>query len=80
MFNFNANNLIFVTKSRHDKCNIFILKDRDTNRYYRVYDFLKSAVFEIGKPYCISGKVNSADKLYLVLDGIKEDKKNAAKI
>jgi hypothetical protein len=62
MFNFNANSLIFVTKSQHDKCNIFILKDRDTNRYYRVYDFLKSAVFEIGKPYCISGKVNSADK------------------
>ncbi len=44
MFNFNANSLIFVTKSQHDKCNIFILKDRDTNRYYRVYDFLKSAV------------------------------------
>jgi hypothetical protein len=56
MFNFNANNLIFVTKSRHDKCNIFILKDRDTNRYYRLYDFLKSAVFETGKLYCISDK------------------------
>lgn len=80
MFNFSANNLIFVSKSQHDKCNIFILKDRDTNRCYKVYDFLKSAIFETGKPYCISGKVNSADKLYLVLDGIKEDKKNAVKI
>ena len=27
MFNFSANNLIFVSKSQHDKCNIFILKD-----------------------------------------------------
>jgi hypothetical protein len=80
MFNFSANNLIFVSKSQHEKCNILILKDRDTNRCYKIYDFLKSAVFEIGKPYCISGKVNSAEKLYLVLDGVKEDKKNSVKI
>ncbi len=80
MFNFNANNLIFVSKSQHDKCNIFILKDRDTKRCYKVYDFLKSVILETGIPYCISGKVNSADKLYLVLDIVKEDKKNAVKI
>jgi len=80
MFNFSANNLIFVSKSQHDKCNIFILKDRDTNRCYKVYDFFKSAILETGKAYCISGKVNSADKLYLVLDIVKEDKKNAVKI
>ena len=80
MFNFSANNLIFVSKSLHDKCNVFILKDSDSNRCYKVYDFLKSAVIETGKPYCISGKVNSADKLYLVLDGFKEDKKNVGKI
>ena len=80
MFNFSANNLVFVSKSQHDKCNVFILKDRDTHRCYKVYDFLKSAVFEEGKPYCISGKVNSADKLYLVLDGVKEDKRNAVKV
>jgi hypothetical protein len=80
MFNFSANNLIFVSKSQHDKCNIFIMKDRNTNRCYKVYDFLKFAIFETGKPYFISGKVNSADKLYLVLDTVKEDKKNAVKI
>jgi len=27
-----------------------------------------------GKIYCISGKVNSADKLYLVLEHSKEDR------
>jgi hypothetical protein len=80
MFNFSANNLVFVSKSQHDKCNIIILKDRDTNRCYKVYDFLKSAILETGKPYCISGKVNSADKLYLVIDIVKEDRKNVVKI
>ncbi|HOJ10360.1 MAG TPA: hypothetical protein PK733_07180 [Clostridiales bacterium] len=49
MFNFSANNLIFVSKSQYDKCNILIMK------------------------------VNSADKIYLVLEMIKEDKKNVLK-
>jgi len=80
MFNFSANNLTFISKSQYDKCNIFILQDRDTNRCYKIYDFLKSAFFEPDKPYCIFGKVNSADKIYLVLNGVKEDKKNSLKI
>ena len=77
MFNFSANNLIFVSKKQYEKCTIFILKDRTTKRCYKIYDFLKTASFDFGKPYCIFGKVNSSDKLYLVFDGMKEDKKNA---
>jgi len=34
---------------------------------------------EIYKNSSISGKVNSADKIYLVLGGVKEDKKNTVK-
>ena len=76
MFNFSANNLTLFSQKQYDNCNVFVLKDRTTNRFYKVYDFLKAASFEPFKPYCIFGKVNSSDKLYLVLDGIKEDKKN----
>jgi hypothetical protein len=77
MFNFSANNMILVSKRQYGKCNVFVLKDRTTNRCYKIYDFLKAASFDSGKPYCILGRVNSSDKLYLVLDGVKEDKKNA---
>lgn len=77
MFNFSANNLILVSKRQYDKCDVFLLKDRATNRCYKIYDFLKTASFDPGKPYCIFGKVNSSDKIYLVLDSFKEDKKNA---
>ena len=76
MFNFSANNLVLISQKQYDKSNIFVLKDRTTNRCYKIYDFLKIASFEPSKPYCIFGKVNSSDKLYLVLDGVKEDKKN----
>ena len=77
MFNFSANNLILFSEKRFDKCNVFVLKDRTTKRFYKIHDFLKTASFGPGKPYCIFGKVNSSDQLYLVLDGVKEDKKNA---
>jgi len=76
MFNFSANNLVFVSAKQFEKYNVFVLKDRTTNRCYKIYDFVKAASFVAGKPYCIFGKVNSSDKIYLVLDGVKEDKKN----
>lgn len=77
MFNFTANNLILVSKSRHQKCIVLTMKDRNTNRCYKIHDFSKTADFDHYIPYCISGKVNSADKIYLVLESFKEDKKNA---
>jgi hypothetical protein len=52
------------------------MKDRHTNRCYKIYDFTKTFCFEPLKPYCIFGKVNSSDKIYLVLENAKEDKKN----
>ena len=45
--------------------------DADTKRYYWVYDFKREMKFEDGLHYCISGKVNSAEKLYLVAENMK---------
>jgi hypothetical protein len=45
--------------------------DTDTKRYYRIYDFKKEMQFDKKLIYCISGKVNSADKLYLVAENMK---------
>jgi hypothetical protein len=47
------------------------MMDTDTKRYYWVYDFKKAMSFEDGLIYCVSGKVNSADKLYLVAENMK---------
>jgi hypothetical protein len=68
--------MILISKISYDKYTSFIFKDRDTKRFYKIYDFSKTALIEPDKPYCLSGKVNSADKLYLVLEKVKEDKKN----
>jgi len=52
------------------------MKDHHTQRVYRLYDFTKSQVIDPGHFYCVFGKVNSADKLYLVIESVKPDTKH----
>ena len=49
------------------------MQDRDTNRVYRLYDFSKALLIRSGVAYCVAGKVNSADKLYLVIESVRLD-------
>jgi len=74
MFNFSANHLKLVNSKDLEKARVSILLDEDTNRCYKVYDYQKAFSFEVTKHYCISGKINSVDKMYLILENIKEDK------
>jgi len=52
------------------------MKDHHTKRVHRLYDFSKSQQIASDQVYFISGKVNSADKLYLVIESVKRDTKN----
>ena len=52
------------------------MRDDSTHRVYRLYDFTKSQQISPRGYYCISGKVNSADKLYLVIESVKLDTKH----
>ena len=51
------------------------MQDRDTRRAYRLYDFSKAQLVQPGVAYCVAGKVNSADKLYLVIASVRTDTK-----
>jgi len=75
MVNFSANHLVVVSSKDFEKARVSILKDIDTKRCYKVYDYSKAFSFEQNKYYIISGKINSADKMYLILENVKEDKK-----
>jgi len=76
MFNFSANHLSLLTRIDCRKCVVFVMRDHSTNRAYRLYDFTKSQSITAGQYYCVSGKVNSADKLYLVIESVKPDSKH----
>jgi hypothetical protein len=67
MFNFSANHLLLLSRTEYRTCVVLLMKDDSTRRVYRLYDFTKSQTPTSGQYYCVSGKVNSADKLYLVI-------------
>ena len=71
MFNFSSNNLLWISTKKYDRYFVHIMMDNDTKRHYWIYDFKKMMIFEDGQSYCVSGKVNSADKIYLVAEQMK---------
>jgi 20S proteasome alpha/beta subunit len=76
MFNFSANHLFLLTRTEYPKCVVFLLRDRDTQRIYRLYDFTKAQLIQPNVAYCVAGKVNSADRLYLVIESVRLDTKH----
>ena len=78
MFNFSANHLLLLSRTEYPSCAVFLLRDDSTRRVYRLHDFTKSHVLTPGQYYCVSGKVNSADKLYLVIESVTLDLKHRA--
>jgi hypothetical protein len=77
MFNFSANHLLLLSRTEYRSCAVFLLRDDSTRRVYRLHDFSKSQILTPGQYYCVSGKVNSADKLYLVIESVKPDTKHS---
>ena len=77
MFNFSANHLFLLSRTERPSYAVFLLQDGDTQRVYRLYDFTKAQLIRPNVAYCIAGKVNSADKLYLVIDSLRPDTKHA---
>jgi hypothetical protein len=76
MFNFSANHLRLLSRMEYRTCVVFLMQDDSTRRVYRLYDFSRSHRIAPGEYYCLSGKVNSADKLYLVIESVKRDTKH----
>jgi hypothetical protein len=76
MFNFSANHLVLILRTEYPSHAVLLMQDRDTQRVYRLYDFTKAQLVRPGVAYCVAGKVNSADKLYLVVESVRLDTKH----
>jgi len=73
MFNFSANHLFLISRTEYASCAVFLMLDHDTRRVYRLFDFTKRLRLTPGNAYCVSGKVNSVNTLYLVIESVKRD-------
>jgi hypothetical protein len=76
MFNFSANHLFLLSRTEYCSCAVLLMLDRDTRRVYRLFDFTKRLRPIPGRAYCVAGKVNSVNTLYLVVESIKLDTKH----
>jgi hypothetical protein len=76
MFNFSANHLFLLSRTEYRSCAVLLMLDRDTRRVYRLFDFTKRLRPIPGHAYCVAGKVNSVNTLYLVVESIKLDTKH----
>jgi hypothetical protein len=76
MFNFSANHLVLISRTEYPSYAVLLMQDHDTRRVYRLYDFSKAQLIRSGVAYCVAGKVNSAGKLYLVIESVRLDTKH----
>jgi hypothetical protein len=75
MFNFSANHLVLISRAEYPSHAVLLMRDRDTQRVYRLYDFSKAQLIQPNVAYIVTGKVNSADKLYLVIESVRLETK-----
>jgi len=76
MFTCSANHFTLVSRTEYRSCAVFMVPDHSTHCVYRLHDFTKAHAMEPGSYSCVSGKVNSADKLHLVIESVKPDAKH----
>jgi len=76
MFHFSANHLFFISRTEYPAYAVLLIEDRDTQRVYRLYDFSQAQLIRPGVANCVAGKVNSADRLYLVIESVHPDTKH----
>jgi hypothetical protein len=76
MFNFSANHLFLISRTEYASCAVFIMLDHDTRRVYRLFDFTKRLRLTPGYAYCVTGKMNSVNTFYLVIESVKLDTKH----
>jgi len=75
MFHFSANHLFLISRTDCPSYAVLLIEDRDTQRVYRLYDFSQAQHIRPGVANCVAGKVNSADRLYLVIESARLDTK-----
>jgi len=76
MFNFSTSHFLLLSRTECSTFAVFLLRDIDTQHILSIYDFSKAQLIRPGVAYCVSGKVNRADKLYLVIESVRPDTKH----
>jgi hypothetical protein len=70
--------LVKFSRTEYRTCAAFLVQDRDTQRVYRLDDFIKPQLISPDQAYPkAAGKVGSVDRLHLVIESVLPDAKDA---
>ena len=69
--------LVEFSRTKYRTCAVFLMQDCDTQRVRRLYDFIKPHRLPLDQAHRMAGKVNSADRLHLVIESARPDTKRA---
>ena len=65
--------MFMLSSTEFPSCARFLLRDLDAQRVYRLFDLTEALLIWPNVAYYVAGKVNSADKLYLVIESVRSD-------
>ena len=72
-YDFRQRPMLTFSQTEYTMWTVILLRDLDTQRVYRLHDFTKALLIRPDVAYCVAGKVNSAGKLYLVIESVRPD-------
>ena len=60
--------MFMLSSTELPSCAMFLLRDLDAQRVYRLCDLTEALLIRPGVANCVAGEVKSADKHYLVIE------------
>jgi hypothetical protein len=68
-----------LSRTEHSSFTVILLDDRDTQRLYRLHDFIEAQLIQPIVAYREAGMVRSSDRLHLVIDSVRPDTNHAGR-
>ena len=65
--------MLTFSQTEYPMCAVILLRDLDTQRVCRLDNLTNAQLIRLNVAYLIAGKVNSANKLYLVIESVRPD-------
>ena len=62
--------MFMLSSTEFPSCAVFLLRDLDAQRVYRFCYLTEALLIRPNVAYYVAGKVNSSDKLYLVIESV----------
>ena len=76
-YDFRQRPMLTFSQTEYPTCAVILLRDLDTQRVCPLDNLTNAQLIRPDVACCVAGKVNSRDKLYLVIESVQPDTRHA---